>query len=296
MKDQTRRRFLRTGSVVGIAGLTGCSQITGGDDIKDTDGDGVIDSEDYAPRDASVQDAEDVEETESAEEPEESGSNEEEESAEQNDGQGGNTFSIEMGVGDRTRFSETVTVENVSTSQPDIVIGTRYRGEGGCNESSYEANVSNMTMAYDSETNNITNNVSLQDFSRDDRRKEVYSNPADGSDSWTLSFNIEPLGTDIPHPNHWKCYATAHIRLTEGTQWFDNPDETPPNNTIDYMIARQQPGSSDESGSLQHGVVVTGSTDRNVGRLRGNVDDASNAGRYDWYEEDVEWDITITRR
>jgi hypothetical protein len=62
------------------------------------------------------------------------------------------------------------------------------------------------------------------------------------------------------------------------------------------MIARQQPGSSDESGSLQHGVVVTGSTDRNIGRLRGNVDDASNAGRYDWYEEDVEWDITITRR
>ena len=60
MKDSTRRRVLRTGSVVGIAGLTGCSQITGGNDIKDTDGDGVIDSEDYAPRDPDVQDAEDV--------------------------------------------------------------------------------------------------------------------------------------------------------------------------------------------------------------------------------------------
>lgn len=68
MRDSTRRRFLRTGGVVGIAGLTGCSQITGGNDIKDTDGDGVIDSEDYAPRDPDVQDAEDVEQTEPAEE------------------------------------------------------------------------------------------------------------------------------------------------------------------------------------------------------------------------------------
>lgn len=66
VRDSTRRRFLRTGGVVGIAGLTGCSQITGGNDIKDTDGDGVIDSEDYAPRDPDVQDAEDVEETNSA--------------------------------------------------------------------------------------------------------------------------------------------------------------------------------------------------------------------------------------
>ena len=219
-----------------------------------------------------------------------------ESSDEQDTAGNGNTFSIEMAVGDTTRFSESVTVDNVSTSQPDIVIGTRYRGEGGCNESSYEANVSNMTMAYGSETYNITNNVPLQDFSRDDRRKEVYSNPADGSDSWTWSFNIEPLGPDIPHPDHWKCYATARIRLTEGTQWFDNPDQDPPNSTIDYTIARQQPGSSDESGSLQHGAVVSGNTDRNIGRLWGNVDDASNAGRYDWYEEDVEWDITITRR
>jgi hypothetical protein len=47
---------------VSIIGLAGCSQITGEDEIKDTDGDGVIDSEDYAPRDASVQRAEQVQE------------------------------------------------------------------------------------------------------------------------------------------------------------------------------------------------------------------------------------------
>jgi hypothetical protein len=77
VKDSTRRRFLRTGGLVSIAGLTGCSQIAGGSDIKDTDGDGVIDSEDYAPRDASGQDAEDVgdeqneaEGTDSADDPE----------------------------------------------------------------------------------------------------------------------------------------------------------------------------------------------------------------------------------
>jgi hypothetical protein len=65
VEDSTRRQFLRSGGAVSIVGLTGCTQIpqiSGGDDIKDTDGDGVIDSEDYAPRDASVQDAEDVRE------------------------------------------------------------------------------------------------------------------------------------------------------------------------------------------------------------------------------------------
>jgi hypothetical protein len=80
VKDSTRRKFLQTGGVVGIAGLTGCSQITGENDIKDTDGDGVIDSEDYAPRDASVQDAEDVQEAESDNQNEEDdGSNEQNE-------------------------------------------------------------------------------------------------------------------------------------------------------------------------------------------------------------------------
>lgn len=70
MEDTTRRQFLRSGGVVSLIGVTGCSQISqiqGGSDIKDTDGDGVIDSEDYAPRDASVQDSEDVEEVGSTE-------------------------------------------------------------------------------------------------------------------------------------------------------------------------------------------------------------------------------------
>jgi hypothetical protein len=70
MKDSTRRRFVRMGGFVCITGVAGCSQtpqIIGENDIKDTDGDGVIDSEDYAPRDASVQDAEDVREVDSTE-------------------------------------------------------------------------------------------------------------------------------------------------------------------------------------------------------------------------------------
>jgi hypothetical protein len=53
--------------MIGIAGCSQVPQIQSGNDIKDTDGDGVIDSEDYAPRDASVQDAEDVEEVGSTE-------------------------------------------------------------------------------------------------------------------------------------------------------------------------------------------------------------------------------------
>jgi|APHM01.1.fsa_nt_gi hypothetical protein len=70
MKESSRRGFLQSSAVVGIIGLTGCSQITGGSDIQDTDGDGVIDSEDYAPRDASVQDASDIEEKDSTEQDE----------------------------------------------------------------------------------------------------------------------------------------------------------------------------------------------------------------------------------
>jgi len=58
MRDQasTRRRLLRTGALLGTLAVTGCEQFTdSGDDIEDTDGDGVIDSEDYAPRDPDVQ-------------------------------------------------------------------------------------------------------------------------------------------------------------------------------------------------------------------------------------------------
>jgi hypothetical protein len=70
VEDSTRRQFLRSGGVVSIVGLAGCSQVPRvqiGNDIKDTDGDGVIDSEDYAPRDPAVQEAEDVEVIDSTE-------------------------------------------------------------------------------------------------------------------------------------------------------------------------------------------------------------------------------------
>jgi hypothetical protein len=70
MDDSTRRRFLRVSGIVGTVGLAGCSQLQGGSDIQDSDGDGVIDSEDYAPRDPSVQDAEDVEEVDPTEQDE----------------------------------------------------------------------------------------------------------------------------------------------------------------------------------------------------------------------------------
>ena len=136
----------------------------------------------------------------------------------------------------------------------------------------------------------------MQEFSRDDTRREVYTNPASGSNRWTWSFTIEPFGPDIPHPDHWYCYASANIRLTEDGEWFENENIDAPNNSINYQIARQQPGDNDQSGSLQHGVIIKGNNDSSVGRMRGDVDDASNAERYDWYEENTEWDITISRR
>lgn len=63
MKDrrQTRRRFIQLGSVVGVAGLAGCAEIiSGDDDVQDSDGDGVIDTEDYAPWDPDVQEKSDL--------------------------------------------------------------------------------------------------------------------------------------------------------------------------------------------------------------------------------------------
>jgi len=58
-----RRRFL----AIGVAALGGCTQFTGdSNDIQDSDGDGVIDSEDYAPQDPDVQEKSDLQSTATA--------------------------------------------------------------------------------------------------------------------------------------------------------------------------------------------------------------------------------------
>jgi|GEM_PF-2923868 len=57
MDNPDRRQFLRVGGLGVVSALAGCGSLTGGgdDSIQDSDGDGVIDSEDYAPRDPDVQ-------------------------------------------------------------------------------------------------------------------------------------------------------------------------------------------------------------------------------------------------
>ncbi len=56
-----RRRFLTAGGALGITALAGCS---GSDDsVQDSDGDGVIDSQDYAPNDPEVQEKADLQGT-----------------------------------------------------------------------------------------------------------------------------------------------------------------------------------------------------------------------------------------
>lgn len=59
MDDKKRRRVLRLCGVSLVGGLSGCLRILDAGDsentIQDTDGDGVIDSEDYAPRDPDIQ-------------------------------------------------------------------------------------------------------------------------------------------------------------------------------------------------------------------------------------------------
>jgi len=51
----TRRRFLVTGVAATTATSAGCTGLLGDEEVQDSDGDGVIDSEDYAPRDPEVQ-------------------------------------------------------------------------------------------------------------------------------------------------------------------------------------------------------------------------------------------------
>jgi len=55
--QQTRRRVLLAGGSATALGLAGCTGLLGDgeEEITDSDGDGVIDSEDYAPRDPDVQ-------------------------------------------------------------------------------------------------------------------------------------------------------------------------------------------------------------------------------------------------
>lgn len=65
----TRRQVLRASGVLGAAGIAGCTGLTdaaGDDDIADTDGDGVINTEDYAPWDEDVQEKSQLVDDESA--------------------------------------------------------------------------------------------------------------------------------------------------------------------------------------------------------------------------------------
>jgi len=57
-----RRRFVSAAVATGLVGAGGCLGLTGGDgeEIKDSDDDGVIDSEDYAPEDSEVQERSDL--------------------------------------------------------------------------------------------------------------------------------------------------------------------------------------------------------------------------------------------
>lgn len=59
-RTSTRRRLLQVGVLGGAVGLAGCG-LMGGSEVEDSDGDGVIDSEDYAPRDPEIQRKEQVE-------------------------------------------------------------------------------------------------------------------------------------------------------------------------------------------------------------------------------------------
>lgn len=56
-----RREFLCATGTASLVSIAGCSGVLdGGDDVEDSDGDGVVDSSDYAPRDPAVQEKSDL--------------------------------------------------------------------------------------------------------------------------------------------------------------------------------------------------------------------------------------------
>ncbi|WP_324666069.1 hypothetical protein [Haloarcula sediminis] len=209
----------------------------------------------------------------------------------------GEEFSIELATEGEVHFSETVTFDNVSTELPDLIVGMSKTGDDGCAESTYEAQITDMTITDGSTSYDIADNVPISEFSRSDTRREVYSNPVSGSDTWTWSFNIEPQGPVFSHPDHWHCAAHLRIYLTQDGDWFEDPNEWgPPENAIAYNLQRQQPGTSNESGSLSHGAIITNESGEQNRELLRTVDDASNDRDYDFYQEDVIWNITVERR
>lgn len=64
MNSSKRRRVLQLCGMTVVSGVSGCLRLASGsdeeNDIQDTDGDGVIDSEDYAPQDPEIQREEQV--------------------------------------------------------------------------------------------------------------------------------------------------------------------------------------------------------------------------------------------
>jgi len=55
-----RRRFIKSTSCIALlSGASGCSSLTG-NGVQDSDGDGVVDSQDYAPQDPDVQEKSDI--------------------------------------------------------------------------------------------------------------------------------------------------------------------------------------------------------------------------------------------
>ena len=213
-------------------------------------------------------------------------------SGEQDNTQTGNTFSIEAATQGEVRLSESVQIENLGTSQPDIIIGTPFRTDDTCRQANYNATVSEMTMSDGSNNYNIVNTSSVTDFNRANKSKEVYSNPVNGSENWEFSFNIDLGSASFFTPDHYHCTARLEILLTEEGDWFDNSGQIQrPENTIRYYIQRSQ-GSK----NIRHGVSFHDDDLNYDGELIKGADDFDSTEDYDWYEENTEWNITITRR
>lgn len=223
---------------------------------------------------------------------EEADSFDDEDSSDQNDNTGdGNTFSIEAATQGEVRLSESVAIENLGTSQPDIVIGTPFNERGDCWENNYNATVYDVNMNVGGNSYNIVDTASVESFKRSSKSKEVYSNPADGSESWEFSFNLDLGDVQWFTPDHYHCNAWVTIFLTEDGDWFNKPDVQPPEDTIRYYIRRSQGRIS-----IYHGVAFFDNNIDYDGELVKKAEKIDNVGDYDWYEENTEWDITISRR
>lgn len=184
MNRQTRRGFLAM-CLSTTAAISGCAGEDNGEEVKDSDGDGVIDSQDYAPHDPSVQSRDDIVETISTTTPTPT------------------STPIDLGTIDFNTPTPTSTPINLGTVVPDTptpagdrlhVIDGYWLRTGVSNIESYGADGLKLYIGPNQPEpsyNRAKAFVLATEYPRGQTIAEGVSDPFDRSSSWEIEFTLD---------------------------------------------------------------------------------------------------------